>query len=108
MSAEGVEGRARSFLTEEVPQIQAHGGNFEIRDVDEEAGTATVAIGGACSGCGIAPMTMQAIERRLPEEVDGLDDVEVVRSSGSGTAVMPSKTDEMEEMEEYENYSPPF
>lgn len=108
MSAEGVERQARSFLSEEVPQIQAHGGNFEIRDVDEEAGTATVAIGGACSGCGIAPMTMQAIERRLPEQVDGLDDVEVVRSGGPRAAVMPSKTDEMEEMEEYENYSPPF
>lgn len=108
MSAEGVERQARSFLSEEVPQIQAHGGNFEIRDVDEAAGTATVAIGGACSGCGIAPMTMQAIERRLPEQVDGLDDVEVVRSGGPRAAVMPSKTDEMEEMEEYENYSPPF
>ena len=108
MSAEGVERQARSFLSNEVPQIQAHGGSFEVRDVDESTGTATVAIGGACSGCGIAPMTMKAIERRLPEEVDGLDDVEVVRAGGPQAAVMPSKTDEMEEMDEYENYSPPF
>jgi len=79
MSAEGVERQARSFLSNEVPQIQAHGGNFEVREVDESAGTATVAIGGACSGCGIAPMTMKAIERRLPEEVDALESAPAVR-----------------------------
>jgi Fe-S cluster biogenesis protein NfuA len=108
MSAENLERQTRTFLSNNVPQIQQHGGNFEIRDVDDEAGTATVAIGGACSGCGIAPMTMKAIERRLPESVDGLDDVEVVRSGGPSAAVMPSKTDEMEDMTEYEDYSPPF
>jgi Fe-S cluster biogenesis protein NfuA len=108
MSAEGLERQTRSFLSNEVPQIQDHGGNFEVRDVDEEAGKVTVAIGGACSGCGIAPMTMNAIEKRLPEEVDSLSEVEVVRTGGPRAAVMPSKTDEMEEMDEYENYSPPF
>jgi len=40
--------------------------------------------------------------------VDGLEDVEVVRSGGPRAAVMPSKTDEMDEMDEYEDYSPPF
>ncbi len=108
MSAEGLERQARSFLNEQVPQIQAHGGDFDVREVDEESGTLTVAIGGACSGCGIAPMTMKAIERRLPEHVDDLSDVEVVRSGGPRAAVMPSKTEEMEQMDEYENYSPPF
>ena len=108
MSTESLERQARSYLNDNVPQIQQHGGNFEIRDVDETAETATVAIGGACSGCGIAPMTMKAIERRLPESVDGLEAVEVVRSTGSDAAVMPSKTDEMEAMDEYEDYSPPF
>jgi Fe-S cluster biogenesis protein NfuA len=105
ISAEGLERRTRNFLSNNVPQIQAHGGNFEVRAVDEAAGSATVAIGGACSGCGIAPMTMKAIEERLPESVDGLDDVEVVRAGGPRAAVMPSKTDEMDE---YEDYSPPF
>lgn len=108
MSVEGLERRTRSYLSNEVPQIQQHGGNFEIREIDEEAGTATVVIGGACSGCGIAPMTMKAIERRLPESVEGLENVEVVRSGGPRAAVMPSKTNEMEEMDEYEDYSPPF
>ncbi|MFB6224339.1 MAG: NifU family protein [Haloarcula sp.] len=108
MSAEGLERQTRNYLSNNVPQIQQHGGTFEVRDVDESDGTATVAIGGACSGCGIAPMTIKAIEQRLPESVDGLEDVEVVRSGGPSAAVMPSKTDEMEDMEEYEDYSPPF
>ncbi|MFB6119463.1 NifU family protein [Halosegnis sp.] len=108
MSAEGLERRTRSYLSNEVSQIQQHGGNFEIRDVDEEAGRVTVAIGGACSGCGIAPMTMKAIENRLPAELEDIEDVEVVRASGPRAAVMPSKTEEMEEMDEYEDFSPPF
>jgi Fe-S cluster biogenesis protein NfuA len=108
MSADGLKQQTQHFLSNNVPQIQQHGGNYEIREVDPETGSATVAIGGACSGCGIAPMTMKAIERRLPESVDGLEDVEVVRSGGRDAAVMPSKTDEMEEMDEYEDYSPPF
>jgi Fe-S cluster biogenesis protein NfuA len=108
MSAEELERRTRNYLSNEVPQIQQHGGSFEVRDVDEAAGTATVAIGGACSGCGIAPMTMEAIETHLPAAVDDLDSVEVVRSGGPNAAVMPSKTDAMEEMGTYENYDPPF
>ncbi|WP_372910555.1 NifU family protein [Salinigranum sp.] len=108
MSAQGLERRTRNYLSNNVPQIQQHGGHFEIRDVDEEAGRVTVAIGGACSGCGIAPMTMQAIEHRLPENVEEVTEVEVVRANGPRAAVMPSKIDEMEEMEEYENYDPVF
>jgi Fe-S cluster biogenesis protein NfuA len=108
MSTEGLERRTRNYLSNNVPQIQQHGGSFEVRDVDEASGSATVAIGGACSGCGIAPMTMHAIEKRLPENVDELENVEVVRSGGPRAAVMPSKTDEMEQMDEYENYDPPF
>ena len=53
-------------------------------------------------------MTMKAIERRLPENVERLEDVEVVRSGGPRAAVMPSKTDKMDDMDEYEDYSPPF
>jgi Fe-S cluster biogenesis protein NfuA len=108
MSTESLERQARSYLNDEVPQIQQHGGSFEVREVDENAGTAIVAIGGACSGCGIAPMTMKAIERNLPDSVDGIESVDVVQSGGSRAAVMPSKTEEMEAMDEYEDYSPPF
>jgi Fe-S cluster biogenesis protein NfuA len=108
MSADTIEQQARQFMDSEIPQIKQHGGSFEIREVDPTAGTATVAIGGACSGCGIAPMTMKAIKRQLPARVDGLDAVEVVRADGTSAAVMPSKTAEMESMAEYEDYSPLF
>lgn len=108
MSAEGLERRTRSYLNDNVPQIQDHGGHFEIKDVDEETGEVTVAIGGACSGCGIAPMTMRAIRDRLPDEVDEVSNVTVRQAGGPRAAVMPSKTEEMEEMDEYRDYSPPF
>ena len=86
MSADTIEQQARQFMDSEIPQIKQHGGSFEIREVDPTAGTATVAIGGACSGCGIAPMTMKAIKRQLPARVDGLDAVEVVRADGTSGA----------------------
>jgi Fe-S cluster biogenesis protein NfuA len=70
MSAERLERQTRSYLSNNVPQIQDHGGHFEIEDVDDETGEVTVAISGACSGCGIAPMTMRAIRRRMPDEID--------------------------------------
>ena len=108
MSAEGLERRTRNYISDNVPQIQDHGGHFQIEDVDEETGEVTVAIGGACSGCGIAPMTMRAIRQRLPDEVDEVTTVHVRRTGGPRAAVMPSKTEEMESMDEYEDYSPPF
>jgi Fe-S cluster biogenesis protein NfuA len=108
MSARSLERRTRSYLSDNVPQIQEHGGHFQIEDVDAERGEVTVAIGGACSGCGIAPMTMKAIERRLPAEIDEISSVTVRRANGPRAAVMPSKIDEMEEMEEYADYDPPF
>ncbi len=108
MSTEGLERRTRNYLSNNVPQIQDHGGHFEIEDVDEETGEVTVAIGGACSGCGIAPMTMRAIRHRLPDEIDEISEVVVRRAGGSRAAVMPSKTEEMEDMDEYSDYSPPF
>jgi len=50
-------------------------------------------------------MTMKVIKHRLPENVDGISEVDVVRAGEPSIAVMPSVT---EEMEEYESYSPPF
>lgn len=50
-------------------------------------------------------MTIKAIERRLPTEVDEISSVTVRRAGGPRAAVMPSKIDEMEE---YADYDPPF
>jgi len=107
-SARSIERQARNYSSDHVPQIQQHGGFFEVRDVDGDEGKLTVAIGGACSGCGIAPMTMKAIRNRLADHVQDLSEVEVVRAGGPRAAVMPSMTEEMEEMEEYRDYDPPF
>ncbi|GAD52686.1 hypothetical protein MBEHAL_1446 [Halarchaeum acidiphilum MH1-52-1] len=71
----------------------------EVRDIDEEAGTATVAIGDACSGCGIAPTTMRTIERRLPESIEGLEDVEVVEGLLSESPDFREIVDERSEVE---------
>jgi Fe-S cluster biogenesis protein NfuA len=114
MSTEGLESpdelerQIRTFLSSEIPQIQEHGGHFEIEDVDDETGDVTVVIGGSCSGCGIAPMTMKAIEQRLPGEIDAVSNVTVRRASGQRAVVMPMMIDEMEAMEEYADYDPPF
>ncbi|MFC6963157.1 NifU family protein [Halocatena marina] len=108
MSAEGLERQTRNYLSNNIPQIQEHGGHFEIEDVNDNTGDVTVAIGGACSGCGIAPMTIKAIEQRLPTEIEGVSNVTVRRAGGPRAAVMPSKIEVMEDMEEYEDYDPPF
>jgi hypothetical protein len=54
------------------------------------------------------PGEMDATEGRLPESVDGLEDVEVVRSGGPSAVVVSSKSDEIENIDEDEDYSPPL
>lgn len=65
------------FLRRNFPQIKMHGGDSSILEVDLEERRVSIALSGACSGCGISPMTTQAIQRRLPTEVDGVDHVTV-------------------------------
>lgn len=86
LSAETLERQTRPYLSNTVPQIQAHGGHFDIEDVDEATGDVTIAIGGACSGCEIAPMTMRAIRDRLPSDVDGITTVTARRAGGPRAA----------------------
>ncbi|SDR34662.1 NifU family protein [Natronobacterium texcoconense] len=66
-----------SFLARNFPQIQGHGGDFSIVDVDVEAGHVEINLSGACTGCGVSPMTTQAIQRRLPGDVEAIDSVAV-------------------------------
>lgn len=65
------------FLQRNFPQIQAHGGDSSITEVDLEEGRVSINLSGACSGCGVSPMTTQAIQRRLPNEIDEIDRVSV-------------------------------
>ncbi|MEF8773168.1 MAG: NifU family protein [Halobacteriales archaeon] len=80
MSTESREGddledRIANFLRRNFPQIQMHGGTAAIRNVDRETGEVTVTLGGACSGCGISPMTVQAIKSRMVKEIPEVESV---------------------------------
>lgn len=65
------------FIRRNFPQIQMHGGTSDILDVNPDEGYVHIVLSGACSGCGISPMTVQAIQRRMTTEIDFVDDVVV-------------------------------
>ncbi len=67
--------RITNFLRRNFPQIQMHGGSAAIQHLDRQEGTVTIQLGGACSGCGISPMTIQAIKTRMTKEIPELDTV---------------------------------
>ncbi|ELY35734.1 NifU family protein [Natronorubrum tibetense] len=70
-----LEDRVANFLRRNFPQIQMHGGSAAIQDLDRETGEVTIALGGACSGCGISPMTIQAIKSRMVKEIPEIEQV---------------------------------
>jgi len=70
-----LEQRVMNFLRRNFPQIQMHGGSAAIQDLDRENGEVTIMLGGACSGCGISPMTIQAIKSRMVKEIPEINRV---------------------------------
>jgi Fe-S cluster biogenesis protein NfuA len=74
--------RITNFLRRNFPQIQMHGGSAAIQQLDREEGSVTIQLGGACSGCGISPMTIQAIKTRMTKEIPEIDTVHA--STGMG------------------------
>lgn len=78
--------RISLFVARNFPQIGMHGGNHAISHLDAEAGEVTLELGGACSGCGISPMTIQALKVRLVQEIP---EIRVVHA---GTADTGSET----------------
>ncbi|XGI84439.1 NifU family protein [Halorutilales archaeon Cl-col2-1] len=83
------EGQVRSFLVRNFPQIQGHGGEAIIEELDEEEGYVKLSLEGACSGCGISDATAEAIMRKLPKTVEGISRVEVDAGSGGAGADVP-------------------
>ena len=79
---EDLEERVMNFLRRNFPQIQMHGGSAAIRDLDPEAGEVTIMLGGACSGCGISPMTIQAIKSRMVQEIPEINQVHAEAGMG--------------------------
>jgi Fe-S cluster biogenesis protein NfuA len=79
-----LEERVRNFLRRNFPQIQMHGGSAAIQDLDRETGEVTILLGGACSGCGISPMTIQAIKSRMVKEIPEINEVHADTGMGGG------------------------
>ena len=77
-----LEERVTNFLRRNFPQIQMHGGSAAIQHIDRESGEVTIMLGGACSGCGISPMTIQAIKSRMIKEIPEIN--KVIAETGMG------------------------
>jgi len=76
--------RVTNFLRRNFPQIQMHGGSAAIQHLDRETGEVHISLGGACSGCGISPMTIQAIKSRMTKEIPEIETVVADTGMGSG------------------------
>ena len=79
-----LEERVMNFLRRNFPQIQMHGGSAAIQDIDRETGEVHIQLGGACSGCGISPMTIQAIKSRMVKEIPEITQVHAGTGGGMG------------------------
>ncbi|WP_281195850.1 NifU family protein [Halorubrum sp. F4] len=76
--------RITNFLRRNFPQIQMHGGSAAISHLDRETGEVQIQLGGACSGCGISPMTIQAIKSRMVKEIPEIETVHADTGMGAG------------------------
>ena len=76
--------RVTNFLRRNFPQIQMHGGSAAIQQLDRETGEVHIQLGGACSGCGISPMTIQAIKSRMTKEIPEIETVVADTGMGGG------------------------
>lgn len=72
-----MEEQIEKFLRRNFPQIQMHGGSSSILEADKETGTVVIELSGACSGCGISPMTVTAIKKRLFNEMPEVQEITV-------------------------------
>lgn len=67
--------RISTYLQRNFPQIKMHGGSAVIQNIDAENGSVTIQLGGACSGCGISPMTIKALQTKMTDDIDGIETV---------------------------------
>jgi Fe/S biogenesis protein NfuA len=86
--SDDLEERVNNFLRRNFPQIQMHGGTAAIQNIDREEGVVDLQLGGACSGCGISPMTIQAIKSRMTKEIPEVNTVHAGTGMGEDTSGM--------------------
>jgi Fe-S cluster biogenesis protein NfuA len=106
-----LEERVNNFLRRNFPQIQMHGGTAAIQNIDREEGVVDLQLGGACSGCGISPMTIQAIKSRMTKEIPEVDTVHADTGMGGDSGMSPSFPGEdtgSEDREDDEGPQAPF
>lgn len=110
ISKEELREKVSDFLRRNFPQIQMHGGSSSVTSVNEETGEVTIRLGGACSGCGISPMTTQHIQRRLPKKIEEVTSVSVdTGTSSSGTQInMSTPSQKPDDSEEEREFDAPF
>jgi Fe-S cluster biogenesis protein NfuA len=104
-----------NFLRRNFPQIQMHGGSAAIEKLDRETGEVHIQLGGACSGCGISPMTIQAIKSRMVKEIPEVEQVHANTgmggsegTSGGSSPSFPGETTEDLGSEDDEGPQAPF
>lgn len=77
LTIEEQEAKVRKILDQLRPYLQADGGDCEFSHI--EGSTAYITLQGACVGCASSMMTLKmGIERRVVEEVEGIEEVEAV------------------------------
>ena len=65
------------FLNENFPQIEFHGGGVEVTEANVQSGHVSIKLTGACDGCGISSRTIEAIKRKLFEQIDIIESITV-------------------------------
>jgi Fe-S cluster biogenesis protein NfuA len=83
--------RIGAFLDRNFPQIEMHGGSWDIANLDVETGEVHLLLSGACDGCGISSLTTEALRARLPAEIPELTEVTV--ETGMGEESRPTAED---------------
>lgn len=98
---------AKRVLDAVRPQLQSHGGDVELANVDE--GVAYVRLSGACNGCSMSSVTLRnTVEEALVNNVPSIGKVEVLPTEPSPTLIplgeigMGAPADEAAEEEQVE------
>ncbi len=99
------------FIMKNFPQIEGHGGNSDIIEADPNTGIVRIVLSGACSGCGISPMTTEAIKRRMKNEIKEAKEIHVSTGMDDLNNTMQpafSRKSDKESDEKENKYDAPF
>lgn len=105
-----VRDEVNKFLRRNFPQISLHGGSSAITEINLDENYVSIQLSGACSGCGVSPMTTNAIMRKLPQDVEAIDNVNVTTGmdGGSGGINTPSFPSDIKEDDDERDFDAPF